>query len=68
MDVLKFKAKMVEKGVSIENIARVINVNASTFYRKLSKENGDVFSIKEVKKIKEKLELSNQEAIEIFLT
>lgn len=64
-NVNKLKAKMIERGYNVETLAAAIGMNKSTLYRKLQKL--AVFTIGEVKRIKEILGLTDQEAIEIFL-
>lgn len=66
MNANKLKGKIVEKGLNVAKTADLININRSSFYRKL---NGfDAFTVSEAVKIKEVLELTNLEALEIFLS
>lgn len=37
-DKLKFKAKVVEKGKSLADVANYLGINESTLYRKVNKE------------------------------
>jgi plasmid maintenance system antidote protein VapI len=64
MEILKLKGKMVEKGCSPEALAEKIGVDRSTIYRKLGC--GEKFTIGEAQKIKNVLDLSNEEATAIF--
>lgn len=65
MNINKLKGKIVEKGFNIGSLAKMINSNRSSLYRKLN--NSDRLTIGEAVKIKEALELTDSEACEIFL-
>lgn len=65
VNINKLRGKIVEKGMSVEELAKRINMDKSTLYRKLGK-SGDSFLIKEADKIVEALELDREEAINIF--
>ena len=67
VNVSKLKGKMVEKGLTGAIISEKLNIDQSTFYRKL-KENGVTFTLDQVFLIVEVLELSTKEAVEIFFT
>lgn len=64
MDLLK--EKMRTKNVSIDELAKALNIDVSTFYRKL-KSNGENFTVGQIHKIVEVLNLSNSDASAIFL-
>lgn len=65
MNANKLKGKIVENGLNIAKTADLIDIHRSSFYRKL---NGfDTFTVNEAAKIKEVLNLTNLEALEIFL-
>lgn len=66
INVQKLQAKLVELGVSVEELCRQIKMAPSTFYRKL-KAVGDRFTIGEFHAICDALNLSGDEAISIFL-
>lgn len=66
MNINKLKGKIVEKGMNIENLADAIGINRSSLYRKLN--NGEKITIGEAVRMKDALEMSNDEACEIFLT
>jgi len=66
LNVDKFKGKVVEKGFTLGTFCDAVDIPRVTLYRRLTK-GGDDFTIGEVKKIVNSLELSNTEAIEIFL-
>lgn len=58
------RAKLIEKGVSVIEICKEINVCEATYYRKIAR-NGD-FSRCEIQAIADILSLSNDEKNEIF--
>jgi plasmid maintenance system antidote protein VapI len=60
----KLKAKIVEKGLSVTRFASLINMDRSSLYRKLS--NSQRITISEATRIKEALEMTNEEAATIF--
>lgn len=59
----KLKDKINEKGVSMGQMAEKLEINVSTLYRKLKKNS---FEIAEAQKIVEILNLSAEEANDIF--
>lgn len=63
----KLRGKIVESGFTQEAIADTIGMNRSTFYRKMKSE-GTSFTIGEVHKIVQIIQLSPQEAVDIFLS
>lgn len=67
VDVNKLKGKIVEKGLSIDKLSRLINVDRATIYRKINN-NGETFSIKEADLIVKTLELDAEEAQAIFFS
>lgn len=66
MNVNKLKGKAVEKGYGIDMLAEMLDIHTSSVYRKLN--NFEKMTIGEAKKLKEGLEMSNEEACEIFLS
>lgn len=56
---------MVEKGVNVEDLAKIIDKDRATFYRKLSSD-GDNFTIKEANLIVDALKLNPEDATAIF--
>lgn len=64
MNILKLRGKMVEKGISVEDLAGKLGVNRSTMYRKL--DGGEKITIGEARKIKDALGLTSDEARVIF--
>ena len=64
VNVNKLRGKMTERGMSVADLAEHLSLSASSFYRRLgSPEN---LTIAEVQMIKKLLDLSAQEATEIF--
>jgi predicted transcriptional regulator len=66
MNVNKLKGKVVEKGYTVETLAEMLDIHTSSMYRKLN--NFEKITIGEAKKLKEGLEISEEEACEIFLS
>ena len=50
VDIRKLKAKLVEKDISIIQLANILGIDRSTVYRKLNK-SGENFTVKEIKSI-----------------
>lgn len=65
MNVNKLKGKMVEKEKNIDWLAGVLDCDKSTAYRKIN--TFEKLTIGDASKIKKGLELSEAEALEIFL-
>lgn len=65
MDLNRLKGKIIEKGWNVETLAEHIGVERSSMYRKLN--NFEKITIGEAKRIKDALNLSNEEASSIFL-
>lgn len=65
MDINKLKGKLVEKQVNVETLAKMIGGERSSMYRKFA--NAEKITIGEARKIKDALNLSEEEACEIFL-
>ena len=66
MNINKLKGKIVEKEMNVETLAAKIGLDRSSLYRKLN--NGEKITIGEANKIKTALDLSNEDACEIFLS
>lgn len=65
VNINKLKGKLVEKGISVVQLAERMGINKATMYRKL--ENGGLgLSVKDANLIVEILGLTLQEAMEIF--
>ena len=65
MNMPLLRAKMVERGFTVETLAKELGVYRSTLYRKINRP--ETFSIEMVKKIKLILGLTDHEASIIFL-
>lgn len=61
----KLKGKIIEKGLSVEQVADKMGIDKSTFYRKLK--DFDTFTLGEMTSIQNILELNEQETCSIFL-
>lgn len=67
VNINKLKGKIVENGLTIERLAKKIGLDRSTLYRKINND-GETFTIREANLICSALELSGQEATEIFFS
>lgn len=66
MNANKLKAKIVEKGLNVARTAELIGMSKTTLYRKI---NGiDRMTISDAVQLKEVLNLTNLEALDIFLS
>lgn len=65
MNIQMLKGKFVEKGLNVESVAEKIDIDRSSLYRKLN--NGEKITCGEARRIMEVLDLSDEEAILIFL-
>lgn len=64
INVQKLKGKIRERGTTQEALAKALEIDRSTFYRKMRQ--GGNFTIKEVNLIVLALHLNKNEAISIF--
>lgn len=60
----KLKRIIYERGHTQQELADLIGIDRSTFYRKMK--NGGDFSVKEARKLAEEVPLTNLEAVDIF--
>lgn len=67
VNINKLKGKIVEKGMTVEQLATKMGVNRSTIYRKINSE-GETFTIKDANLICDILGLSGEEAAAIFFS
>lgn len=67
MNVNKLKGKIVEKGMNVDEVSLKMGVDRSTIYRKLNN-NGETFTVREVKQIVSILELTQEEVTSIFFS
>ena len=65
MNVNKLKGKIVENGMSVEELANLIGLDRATLYRKLA--NFEKVTIGDAIKMKQALNLTNEDACDIFL-
>lgn len=65
VNINKLKGKIVESGLTIEEMADKLMVDRSTLYRKFEK-NGEKITVYQAQQIARILKLTNQEAMEIF--
>lgn len=66
IDAGRLKKKAGELGVKVKEIALALGIDESTYYRKMA-DNGNTFSVAQAQKLTELLQLSKEEAREIFL-
>ena len=66
ININKLKGKMMENEKTAEICAAALNIDISSFYRKLNKAKGETFTIKEAQILVKLLSLSGEEAISIF--
>lgn len=66
VNVQKLKGRMVENGITIEQLAQKIGVDRSTLYRKMQND-GRTLSSKDINSIIEVLHLSKEDSVAIFL-
>ena len=65
VNILKLKGKLVEQGMTIKDLSKVLGVTESTVYRKFSN-NGSTITIKEAELISNALKLNKDEINSIF--
>lgn len=65
VNVNLLKAKLVERGINVSGLAKMIGLDKATLYRKLQN-GGAGLLVREAKAIVQALQLSAQEATEIF--
>ena len=66
MNVNKLKGLMVEKEKNADVLSTILGMNRATFYRKLS--NPEEFTVGDVMHLKDALEMTDAQAVEIFLS
>ncbi len=65
LNVNKLKGKAVEIGIQMKDLADAAGVTLSTFYRRIA-DGGESFTVKEVRQMARRLNLSEAEMNEIF--
>lgn len=67
VNINKLKGKIVERGINIRTLAKIIGIDGATLYRKFNK-GGNTITIKEANLIVQALNLNIEEINEIFFT
>lgn len=65
MNMNKLRGKIVENGLSVDKLSDAMGVDRSTVYRKIN-DNGESFTVREVRKIVSVLSLTPEEIGLIF--
>lgn len=65
MNLNKLKGKIVENGLNVPKVAEMLGIDPKTLYRRL---NSGKVTVEDAAKMKAFLSITNEEAIEIFLT
>jgi hypothetical protein len=66
MNIPKLRGKMVENGYNVEGFAVALGMDRTTLYRKLNE--GEKFTVGEAQKINTVLNLTKDEAHDIFFS
>lgn len=66
MNISKLKGKIVERDLNVDKLAKTIGIDRASLYRKLN--DAEKITIGEAAKMKVALEMSDEEAFEIFLS
>ena len=64
--LIKLKAKIVERGLTLQDLPPVVGVNPSTFSAKMNYQSK--FSLDEIKKICAFLKLTEREIVDVFFS
>lgn len=65
VNIRKLRAKLVEKDISVIELASIIGIDKSIVYRKLNK-SGESFTVSDVEKIAKALSLTCEDINDIF--
>lgn len=65
MNASMLRGKIIERGLNVESVAEKIGIDRSSLYRKLN--DGEKMTLKEAVRIRNLLDLSDEEATLIFL-
>lgn len=68
MKANKLRAKIVERGLTIEKVADQMGINRSTLYRKIQDTSGRGFTVGDVRQLSEILVLSPADITDIFFS
>lgn len=66
VDVERIKIRMNEMDLTVKDVVNALGIDESTYYRKMAN-NGKTFSVEQAQKLSILLDLTKQEASEIFL-
>ena len=66
IDVERIKIRMSELNLTVKDVVSALGIDESTYYRKMAND-GKTFSVEQVQKLSVLLDLTRQEASEIFL-
>lgn len=67
MNIQKVEERRKNLGISVQEMAEMLGMDASTYYRKLQK-NGEGFSALDLTVFKRELHLNEQEALDFLLS
>lgn len=67
ININKLRGKIVENGLSIGELAKIMGIDRATLYRKLSN-NGESLLVREANAMVDVLHLSAEDAISIFFS
>ena len=65
VNVQRLKSKMQEKNISVEKASQALGMNSATFYRRIAR-NGENFTIDEVGKLADLLDMEWETLLSIF--
>ena len=66
VDVERIKIRMNEMDLTVKDVVNALGIDESTYYRKMAN-SGKPFSVEQAQKLSVLLDLTKQEASEIFL-
>ena len=66
VDVERIKIRMNEMDLTVKDVVNALGIDESTYYRKMAN-SGKTFSVQQAQKLSVLLDLTKQEASEIFL-
>ncbi|WP_277287672.1 XRE family transcriptional regulator [Veillonella montpellierensis] len=67
MDIDELKRLIFNRGFNIVSFSDAVGIDRSTLYRRLA-DSGSTFTIEEIKRIKEVLNINDEKATQIFLS
>lgn len=67
VNINKLKGKIVERGINVSDLAKLIGIDKATLYRKINA-NGEAITIREADMISKELKLSREEVNDIFFS